>query len=284
MKKNLANIIFTALAIAALSVFIAATALADDAVSDRSVSANETTPSMNYVTALDGVPVIVAKQKVDISDAFSYSGTIKKYTVEPKGYGKVTKKGILTGKKDGKITISAYNENKEKIGEIERYVIVQKLGTMTSSRRGEVINAEQYLRSESGYYVKPTKWSITSSLATIDTVSGQITISPSGKHGNATVTVYYGEGRNAAKYKARLKVNLPYLNLTKVTMEAGTTKKLKLKNAPDGKPIVWDSSKKKVATVNDSGKIKAKKEGKCEITATVDNYSYTCKVTVKDKD
>jgi uncharacterized protein YjdB len=50
----------------------------------------------------------------------------------------------------------------------------------------------------------------------------------------------------------------------------------------DASKVKWSSSKKKVATVNKSGKVKAVKAGKSTITATgPDGSTATCKVTVK---
>ena len=250
-------------------------------VSSNSVSDN-VVPEKQYVTALNGVPIVVAKQKVDISSEFSSVGPIKKYVVDPKGYAKVSKKGILVGKKPGKVTINAVDTSGSIVKTIERVVYQPRLSPMTITKRGEVIHAEDYLKGDSDYLYKPTSWSISKSLATIDSQTGKIVAGQEGKHGKATVTVYFGEGRNAAKYKASLNVKLPYLSATKLTMKAGTSKKLKLYNAPAGVPIYWDSSKTKVATVNDDGKIKAKREGKCEITAKAGEYEYTCKLTVKD--
>ena len=68
------------------------------------------------------------------------------------------------------------------------------------------------------------------------------------------------------------------LNKKKVTIVIGKTYKLKLYGAEN---VKWKSSDKKIATVSKTGKVKAKSEGKCSITAVYDGKSYTCKVTVK---
>ncbi len=250
----------------------------------KETASDNIVPERQYVTSLNGVPIIVAKQKVDISSEFSSVGPIKKYVVEPRGYAKVSKKGILVGKKPGKITINAVDTSGNIVKTIERVVYQPRLSPMTATKIGEIIYAEDYLKGDSDYLYKPTRWSISKSLATIDYQTGKIVVGQEGKHGKAAVTVYYGEGKNAAKYKATLNVKLPYLSVTKLTMKAGTSKKIKLYNAPAGVPVYWDSSKEKVATVNDDGKIKAKREGKCEITARAGEYEYTCKLTVKDDD
>ena len=68
------------------------------------------------------------------------------------------------------------------------------------------------------------------------------------------------------------------LNKKKVTIVIGKTVKLKLSGADR---VKWKSSDKKIATVSITGKVKAKSEGKCTITAVYDGKSYSCKVTVK---
>ena len=83
---------------------------------------------------------------------------------------------------------------------------------------------------------------------------------------------------NQADAKKKKKVAL---NKKKLTLTVGKTYKLKLKN--NKKKIKWSSSKKKVATVSKTGKVKAKKAGTARITAKVGKKKYVCKVTVKNK-
>lgn len=74
------------------------------------------------------------------------------------------------------------------------------------------------------------------------------------------------------------------LNKTKLTLKKGKTYKLKLTCSPKslGKNLTWKSSKKKVATVSKTGKIKALKKGKTTITVkNKTGKKATCKVTVK---
>ena len=73
------------------------------------------------------------------------------------------------------------------------------------------------------------------------------------------------------------------LNKKKITLKVGKTAKLKLINIKKGKKVKWSSSKKKIATVNQKGKIKARKVGTTKITAKVGKKKYVCKVTVKKK-
>lgn len=69
------------------------------------------------------------------------------------------------------------------------------------------------------------------------------------------------------------------LSKTKLTLNVGKSKTLKLKNYK--KKIKWSSNKKKVATVSNKGKVTAKKKGTATITAKAGKKKYKCKVTVK---
>ena len=69
------------------------------------------------------------------------------------------------------------------------------------------------------------------------------------------------------------------LNKSKLTLNVGSTKTLKLKGTK--KTPKWTSSKKNVATVTKKGKVKAKKKGSTIITAKLGKKKYKCKVTVK---
>ena len=71
------------------------------------------------------------------------------------------------------------------------------------------------------------------------------------------------------------------LNKTSVKLKVGKTVKLKLKN--NKKKVKWSSVNKKIATVNKSGLVKAKKKGKTRIIAKVKKKKYICKVTVEAK-
>ena len=75
------------------------------------------------------------------------------------------------------------------------------------------------------------------------------------------------------------------ISQTKVILTVGKTKTLSLKNVSkkQKKKIKWTSSKKSVATVSKSGKVKAKKAGTATITAKLGRKKYKCKVTVKKK-
>lgn len=69
------------------------------------------------------------------------------------------------------------------------------------------------------------------------------------------------------------------LNKSSITMVTKDTYTLKIKGSSS--KVKWSSNNKKVASVSNTGKVTAKKNGKAVITAKVDGKSYKCKVTVK---
>lgn len=71
------------------------------------------------------------------------------------------------------------------------------------------------------------------------------------------------------------------INKKSLTLTPGKHYTLKVKGI-SGK-IAWKSSNKKIATVNQKGKVTAKQAGKVKITATVKSRKFTCQVTVKKK-
>lgn len=75
------------------------------------------------------------------------------------------------------------------------------------------------------------------------------------------------------------------LNFKKLTLTVGHSKNLKLKNISqkNNKKIKWKSNNTSVVSVNQSGKIKAKKKGKAKIMAKYNKKTYTCNVIVKNK-
>lgn len=94
--------------------------------------------------------------------------------------------------------------------------------------------------------------------------------------------ILLGSGSEAATKKVKL-------NTSKKTLDVGKTLKLKVKNLNNKKAkITWKSSKKKIASVNKRGVIKAIKPGKAIIKATIKQkgkkaIALSCAVTVKKK-
>ena len=64
-----------------------------------------------------------------------------------------------------------------------------------------------------------------------------------------------------------------------VTMYVGQTRQY----VSDDENVIWTSNKPKIATVSADGVIKARRVGKCTITAKVADQTYKCFLTVKKK-
>ena len=73
------------------------------------------------------------------------------------------------------------------------------------------------------------------------------------------------------------------LNKKNATIKVKKSLTLKLTRTPitASDKVTWQSSNKKVATVNKSGKVTAKKAGKATITVKANGKKATCKITVK---
>ena len=73
------------------------------------------------------------------------------------------------------------------------------------------------------------------------------------------------------------------LNRTKLTLKKGKTFRLKVTLTPTNSrdKIIYKTSNKKIVTVSKTGKIKAKRKGKVNITVISGKKKIVCKVTVK---
>ena len=77
---------------------------------------------------------------------------------------------------------------------------------------------------------------------------------------------------------AEAKSKKPKLNKKEITLLTGDSYKLKVKNA-EGE-AAWESDDPEIASVSESGKVKAVGEGVTEIRMTADGVTKTCEVTV----
>ena len=92
--------------------------------------------------------------------------------------------------------------------------------------------------------------------------------------GSATVKVTV----NDTTFKFKLKVKQLTLSDGQALIVKGKSKKLKLSSSASG--VTWSSSKKKVATVSKTGKVKAKKVGATIVYAKVNGVKVGCAVSV----
>lgn len=144
----------------------------------------------------------------------------------------------------------------------------------------EVIGAEKYR-----VYVKNGKnWK-----RLADTTSTKFTDKTAGSKGTYTYTlrcINPSENTFMSGFDSKgITVNAadkPYIMLDKVNLSLYKGKSYTLKKiiSDRTKNAVWSSSNTKVASVDKNGKITAKSKGVATITAKVNGYSATCKVTV----
>lgn len=122
-----------------------------------------------------------------------------------------------------------------------------------------------------------------------DTTSTEFTDKTAGSKGEYTYTVRCinpSENTFMSGFDSKgITVNAadkPYIMLDKAKLSLYKSKSYTLKKiiSDRTKNAVWSSSNSKVATVDKNGKVTAKSKGVATITAKVNGYSATCKVTV----
>ncbi len=122
---------------------------------------------------------------------------------------------------------------------------------------------------------KLPKWTSSSSrIASVNTY-GKVTAK---KAGTTRITAKVSGGEASCKVTVR-KTEVSISNTT-ISIERGEGFSLSATSSTNS-PIIWRSSHKSIATVDDKGMVIAIKPGKSTITATVDGSKASCKVKVK---
>lgn len=159
--------------------------------------------------------------------------------------------------------------------------------TITGARdlaKGKSLKLTAKLQNTTG----AVKWSINSKkYATITPKGNQVTVKAKKKVGKVKVTAQVGSIKKTVTIQVVNPVKSMKLNAKSKTLKVRKTFKLKAKISPGNatnKKVTYKSSNTKVATVNASGKITAKKKGKATITVTSKSnpkVKKKIKVTVK---
>ena len=260
------------------------------------------TSSVTTYAATDSVISITLNVKSKITMYTGSSKTMKVTAVEPKGSStkvlykssapdivKVSQKGTIKAQKAGKATItvtSAVNENISR----EIQVTVKNLVKNTTQNK-VVIPLDKKKTLKFSCAVKASNLRFSSNKKSVATVDGKGVVKAKRK-GTAKITVKGGKGQvKGAKqvitvYVAKKSVKGVSLNEMKKTLQAGQTFSLKTTVNPvtAANVVTFKSSKSSVATVNNNGKITAKRKGTAKITATtVDGKKKAvCKVIVTE--
>ena len=241
--------------------------------------------------------IFVVNQKFNITAADCLGGEYGNYTVSPKGAATVAK-GIVTVKKvpaDGKITITGQvkNEKKKWVNDkayrftAEKPAFNTKGITFTRPYEAEVnpedkeaiVDGKTLLKDTT---VMPTTWiSAKPAIAAVDPATGMITAV---SKGSTKITAVYGDpaSKDSAKYTISVKVNIPKINKSSISLQSGAGYTLKLNGAAKGSTVNFTSSDPESVSVGAAtGKIKVLKyneetEGKVTISASLDGYSFPC--------
>ncbi|MCC8046410.1 MAG: Ig-like domain-containing protein [Clostridiales bacterium] len=123
---------------------------------------------------------------------------------------------------------------------------------------------------------KTVRWSSSNTKVATVSSSGEVSAI---KAGTATITAK--ANGVSATCKVTVKTAPLKLNKTSATLYVDQTLKLTATKNGTTNAVKWKSSNASVATVSNSGKITAKKAGIIVITATVDDFSVKCNLTVK---
>ncbi len=203
----------------------------------------------------------------------------KKYQLKVKGstrkitwksYSKkiatVSKKGLVTAKKAGKVKIVAV------IGGIEYPCTITVVNKGLSKSSIVMTKGNKYTLKVYGLSGRK-KWS--SSKKSIATVSSNGVVTAKGK-GTATITLKIG----SKKYKCKVKVEAPTLSVSKTTIIEQSNSTFKISGT--SKKVTWKTANSKIATVNSKGLVTGKKPGTVNITGVVDGRNFTYKITVRN--
>ena len=204
----------------------------------------------------------------------------------------VDQNGKVTGKKEGTVTITVTTKDGNYKATITVVVKNEPVKSVKiTGNTSMIVKGTQTLKAvitPNNATNKAVTWSSSDeSIATVDQ-NGKVTAK---KTGTVTITVTTKDGN----HKATINITVKEQKVTKITisgnnkMEVGKTQTLKATVTPNNatnKGITWSSSDESIATVDQNGKVTAKKAGKVTITATAKDGSgvkgtYTITVTEK---
>jgi len=194
----------------------------------------------------------------------------------------VDQSGKVTALKGGSATITAKAGDVSATCEVSITVPVQSITLDKTSL--ELTGGATYTLTAtvnpSDATDKTVTWSTSdAAVATVDQ-NGKVSAI---NNGNATITASAGGMQATCSVTVSVAVESIALDRNTVTLEEGQTTTLIAMVSPSNaadKTVTWSSSNEAVATVDQSGKLTAVKEGSATITAKAGGKSATCAVTV----
>lgn len=192
----------------------------------------------------------------------------------------VNSKGKVTAKKAGTVTITATVKAANKKATC-KVTVKNPTVRLTSTSKTVYLGDTYTLKATVTPSSEKVTWSSSNTKVATVNSKGKITAK---KEGTATITAKIKGTSMKKTCKITVKKKSLKLSSDKVSIYVGDTKTLRATPTPSGEKILWTSSNTKVATVNSSGKITAKKAGTATITAKIKdtNIKKTCKLTVKN--
>ena len=200
----------------------------------------------------------------------------------------ITSSGLLTAIAEGTSTVTASSGGQSATCLVTvskgfvavTSVSINKTELVLSKGQSEILKA--IVRPDDATD-KTVTWDITNTaIATVDS-NGKV-IAMSG--GDATITAKVGDQVATCALTVTVPVESVSLDTESITLEENSSTTLMATVSPDDatdKSVTWSSSNTAIATVDQSGKVTAAKEGYASITAKAGDKQATCSVTVKKK-
>ncbi len=150
---------------------------------------------------------LAVKQKADLKKLGLFKEECVKFTVDNKN-ATVNKKCVLKAKKAGTVTVKGLDAEGNELQSIEFTIEAPKFKKAEKIKQSEISEGytiEGYSLFEEGSGIQPDSWtSKKEKIATVDASTGLITLT--GEKGGTVITAYFGEGKEAAKLKYKVKV------------------------------------------------------------------------------
>ena len=201
------------------------------------------------------------------------SGVKAQFASDNESVASISQTGMVTAKKPGTTELVVWNEG----GRASLELTVRSLPAMSKAAASLNIGASTKLTLKNLPKGTAVTWkSSNTKIATV--TNGTVKAKAPGK---ATITAVYKLEGKTRQTSCVVTVNKPKLSQEKVTMSLRTSMTLKVTGATQF--VKWESSNKKVATVN-NGKVTAVGLGSCKIFATVNGVKLTVTVQVRSNE